>query len=92
MTDRFQPGDRVVHITVSAIPEGVEGTVLGRAPTPFNQFWEVEYDGHPCIEYSREILVSGSKSKTSWFSRDSSIELTREEALKRVNQRAAIGG
>lgn len=81
---RFSPGDRVVHIRGdSQIPEGAKGTVLGEAP-PYYQAagyaWEVEYDGIPCEAGHPEI----HRSPTSWFSRDDSIELTREEALKRA--------
>jgi hypothetical protein len=43
--------------------------------------WEVEYDNHKC-----EGGVDGARSPTSWFSRDSSIELTREAALAAIDR------
>lgn len=87
MEPRFKPGDRVVHVTDSAIPEGTLGTVLGPVLPEWGleekYKWEVEYDGHPG---PFQILRPGRKSLTSWMTRDTSIELTREEALKRARQ------
>lgn len=82
---KFRPGDRVVRVTSSEIPEGVRGTVLQACPStyPTEGRWEVEYDGHPCTQYSRASAYSWAKSPTSWFSRETSIELTVEEVRRR---------
>ena len=88
MTDKFRPGDRVVRVTSSSLPEGIKGTVLGPAPMQ-GSLWEVEYDGHPCTDYNRHGFYAGARSQTSWFSRESSIELTTEEALRR-NREAQV--
>ena len=77
---RFREGDRVVHVTASDVPEGITGTVLGQAGWPHGDRWEVEYDNFPC---TRGKSYTWEKSETSWISRDSSIELTREAAMQR---------
>jgi hypothetical protein len=88
-TAKFRPGDRVVHVTASNLPEGIEGTVLGPA-VGYPGRWEVEYEGHPCTDYGRSGAYGWAKSKTSWFSRETSIELTREEAMKRAQEAASV--
>jgi hypothetical protein len=86
-SEKFKPGDRVIHVTASEIPEGAKGTVLGPSPRSPGR-WEVEYDGHPCLIPGRPEAWPDAKSPTSWFSRETSIELTREEALKRAREAA----
>lgn len=82
---KFRPGDRVVHITASEVPEGAKGTVLQKAPDRWSATrWEVEYDDHPCDSQGRPNSHPWAKSTTSWISRETSIELTREEILKRI--------
>ena len=82
---KFRAGDRVVRVTSSEIPEGVRGTVLQPCPSygRLEGRWEVEYDGHPCTDYGRNVAYSWAKSKTSWMSRETSIELTVEEVRRR---------
>ena len=80
---KFRPGDRVVHVTASEVPEGAKGTVLGVAPHR-PDLWEVEYDGLPCHHAARHGYYADAKSETSWFSRETSIELTTEDALRRA--------
>ena len=83
---KFRPGDRVVRVTSSEIPEGVKGTVLQACPNGCRAEgrWEVEYDGHPCTQYSRANAHPWAKSPTSWFSRETSIELTVDEVRRRI--------
>lgn len=84
MADRFEAGDEVIHVTASEIPEGVKGVVLGRGPKYYSDRWEVEYPGYPCSGKD----IPGCKSLTSWLSRDTSIELTTEAALKKARKQS----
>lgn len=86
---KFRAGDRVVRVVPDSFPpEGVKGTVLGAAGAPYEGRWEVEYDGYPCTQYGRSGAYSWERSSTSWLSRETAIELTTEEALKRVREAA----
>lgn len=78
-SDKYKEGQRVIRVLDSAVPAGVLGTVLGRAPYPYADKWEVEYDNHPCTDYGRRV-VPGTKSATSWFSREEAIKAAPEES------------
>lgn len=69
---RFQPGDPVVHVTSSAIPEGAKGTVLGPCS---------EYAAEKGYSWKVDYGIYGV-----WNSRDTSIELTREAALEKARK------
>lgn len=86
---KFRTGDRVVRVVSDSFPpEGVKGTVLGPAGNPYAGRWEVEYDGYPCNHDLRVGFYPWAKSETSWISRPDAIELTTEQALKRVRESA----
>jgi len=79
--DKFKPGERVVRVTPSRIPEGIKGTILGKCFPPYEALWEVEYDNFPNDDPGRSGVKA--RSVTSWFSREVAIELTREAVRAR---------
>lgn len=88
-SEKFRIGDRVVHVTPSEVPEGAVGTVLGPGWGQFIGRWEVEFDDHPCEHIGRASAYPEAKSTTSWISRETSIELTREEVRRREAEKEA---